>query len=122
MADTNLRPIPAEWLVSRIEPHGPDLHWARETVAERWQPGDEVWEFDEPAPPGINAGETGLALVRGGVPIHSRTSGIQLTKPDARVEAEPADASTLLVIDTCDVASSARQSARRPSFGTRLAQ
>lgn len=40
------------------------------------QEGDEIWTFDEPAPPGINAGAMGLAIVRGGEPVRTIIIGV----------------------------------------------
>ena len=38
--------------------------------------GEELWHFDEPAPPGINAGAIGIAVVRNGQPIRTTITGI----------------------------------------------
>jgi hypothetical protein len=76
MAEPEMRRIPAEWLVERVAPEAPGFEHYRELFATRWQPGDELWHYDEPAPPGVNAGELGIALVRCGVPIHAVVLGV----------------------------------------------
>ncbi len=62
--------IEKEWLQERVSP---DEAGELKRYA---QPGDEFWTFDEPAPPGVNAGALGIALVRNGVPIRTILTGI----------------------------------------------
>ena len=38
--------------------------------------GDELWQFDEPAPAGINAGAMGVAVVRNGEPIRTTITAV----------------------------------------------
>ncbi len=68
--------ISKSWLTRRIEPDDADWSWASEQLGPDMQPGDELWHFDEPAPPGINAGAMGIALVRGGEPIRTTITAI----------------------------------------------
>lgn len=68
--------ISKSWLTSRIEPDDSDWAWAAEEFRLEIQRGDEIWQFDEPAPPGINAGAMGVALVRGGEPIRTKITAI----------------------------------------------
>lgn len=77
MAEVRLRAIPARWLVERVGPDTPEFEHQRARFAAHWRPGDEVWHYAEPVPKGINAGEMGVALVRGGVPVHAVMIGIR---------------------------------------------
>ncbi len=76
MAESQPRPIPARWLVERVRSGDPEFGPLRAELADFWQAGDEVWRYDEPAPPGVNAGEMGVAIVRAGQPIHAVMRGI----------------------------------------------
>ena len=68
--------IRKSWLTSRIEPDDGQWSWAVEQLSPDYLQGDEIWHFDEPAPPGINAGAIGIALVRGGEPIRTVITAI----------------------------------------------
>ena len=68
--------ISKSWLTRRIEPGDADWSWAIERLNPDYRDGDEIWHFDEPAPPGINAGAMGIALVRGGEPIRTAITAI----------------------------------------------
>ena len=61
--------ISKSWLIRKLDPS--DLEWSRavELLRPDLEQGDELWHFDEPAPPGINAGAMGIAVVRNGQPI-----------------------------------------------------
>lgn len=61
--------ISKSWLTKRIESDDSDWAWAASQFEHEIQAGDELWHFDEPAPPGIHAGAMGVALVRAGEPI-----------------------------------------------------
>jgi hypothetical protein len=63
--------ISKSWLTKRIKPKTPEWSWAAEEFGPELRPGDELWHFDEPAPPGVNAGAIGVALVRDGEPIRT---------------------------------------------------
>lgn len=65
-------PIAKAWLRNRLDPGDPEWSWAIEPFEPDFEHGDELWHSDEPAPPGINAGAIGIALVRQGEP--SRTT------------------------------------------------
>jgi hypothetical protein len=41
-----------------------------------FEQGDKLWRFDEPAPPGINSGAIGIAVVRRGQPIRTAVTAI----------------------------------------------
>jgi hypothetical protein len=41
-----------------------------------FEQGDELGHFDEPAPPGVNAGAIGIAVVRRGEPIRTTITAI----------------------------------------------
>jgi hypothetical protein len=64
------------WLTRRIEPEDPDRAWATGQFLTDVRPGDKLWYFDEPAPPGVNAGAMGIALVRDGEPIRTTITAI----------------------------------------------
>ena len=68
--------ISKSWLTRRIEPEDPDRAWAEGQLGPDIRPGDELWHFDEPAPPGVNAGAMGIALVRDGEPIRTAITAI----------------------------------------------
>jgi hypothetical protein len=76
VANLRLRPIPAHWLERRVDPEGPEFEQLRAYFGVQWQAGDEVWHYDEPAPPGVLAGELGIVLVRSGQPVHAIVLGI----------------------------------------------
>ena len=68
--------IPRQWLKRRVTVDDPEYI----DIIKSWRQvkrGDEIWSFDEPAPPGVNAGELGFALVRNGMVIDSITTGIR---------------------------------------------
>lgn len=66
--------IAKTWLTTRVERGDPEWDWAIEQL--RPEEGDEIWHFDEPAPPGINAGAIGLALVRSSEVIRTSITGV----------------------------------------------
>ncbi len=68
--------ISKSWLTNRLEPHDAEWAWAVEQLHPEFDLGDELWHFDEPAPPGINAGEIGIALVRRGEPIRTTITAV----------------------------------------------
>jgi hypothetical protein len=68
--------IPASWLERRLTPEEEEFDRARSQFGSLVQPSDEIWTYDEPAPPGVNAGELGVALVRSGTPIRAIITGI----------------------------------------------
>jgi hypothetical protein len=77
--------ISKSWLTSRLEPHEEEWAWAIDQLQPDFEQGDELWRFDEPAPPGINAGAIGIALVRHGEPIRTTiTAG-----PDPKKRRQP---------------------------------
>jgi hypothetical protein len=47
--------VSKSWLTRRVEPQDADRAWAGEQFKPDYQEGDELWYFDEPAPPGVNA-------------------------------------------------------------------
>jgi hypothetical protein len=63
--------ISKSWLTRRIELDDSAWSWAVEQFANDMQSGDELWHFDEPAPPGVNSGAIGIAHVRSGEPIRT---------------------------------------------------
>lgn len=69
-------PISKAWLTTKLKPGDPKWSWAVDKLAPDFHQGDELWHFDEPAPPGINAGAIGIALVRHGEPIRTTTTAI----------------------------------------------
>jgi hypothetical protein len=68
--------IPKSWLTKRIEPGGDDWSWAVGQLGAELRPDDELWHFDESAPPGVNAGAMGIALVRDGEPIRTAITAV----------------------------------------------
>jgi hypothetical protein len=68
--------ISKSWLTTRLEPHDNKWAWAVEQLFPDFDQGDELWHFDEPAPPGINAGAMGIALVRRGELIRTTITAI----------------------------------------------
>jgi hypothetical protein len=68
--------ISKSWLTRRVEPEGPDWAWAVEQLSPDDREGDELWYFDELAPPGVNAGAIAVALVRDGEPIQTTITAI----------------------------------------------
>ena len=64
------------WLTSRLRPDDAQWAWAIEQLMPDYRKGDEIWHFDEPAPPGINAGAMGIALVRDGEPIRTAITAL----------------------------------------------
>ena len=68
--------ISKSWLTRRDESDDPDRPWRCSATRPRRAGRDELWHFDEPAPPGINAGAMGLALLRDGEPIRTTITAI----------------------------------------------
>ena len=68
--------ISKSWLTNRLEPDDDEWAWAVEQLHPDFDQGDELWHFDEPAPPGINAGAIGIALVRRGKPIRTTITAV----------------------------------------------
>ena len=64
------------WLTTKLDPSDSDWSWAVEQLHPDFDQGDELWHFDEPAPPGINAGAMGIAVVRNGEPIRTLMTAI----------------------------------------------
>lgn len=72
----DLHPIPRGWLVHKIGKSSRTFATAVDQLRPMMREGDELWFYDEPAPPGVNAGELGVALVRDGSAIHAIIEGI----------------------------------------------
>ena len=68
--------ISKSWLTTRLDPHDDECAWAVEQLHPEFDQGDELWHFDEPAPPGVNAGAMGIAVVRNGQPIRTAITAI----------------------------------------------
>jgi hypothetical protein len=68
--------ISKSWLTRRIDPEDAAGSWAAEQFGSEMRLGDELWHFDEPAPPGVNAGAMGIALVRDGEPIRTAITAV----------------------------------------------
>jgi hypothetical protein len=68
--------ISKSWLTIRLEPHDDEWAWTVEQLHPDFDQGDELLHFDEPAPPGINAGAIGIALVRRGEPIRTTITAV----------------------------------------------
>ncbi len=68
--------ISKSWLRDRLEPHNAEWAWAVDQLYPEFDQGDELWRFDEPAPPRINAGAFGIALVRRGEPIRTTITAV----------------------------------------------
>ena len=68
--------VSKSWLTRRVEPEDADWAWAAEQFKPDHREGDELWYFDEPAPPGVNAGAMGIALVRDGEPIRTAITAV----------------------------------------------
>jgi hypothetical protein len=68
--------VSKSWLTKRVEPEGPNWAWAIEQFRQDYREGDELWYFDEPAPPGVNAGAIGITLVRDGEPIRTAITAV----------------------------------------------
>ena len=69
-------PIQKSWLTERIEADDPGRASALAEFGGAFRPEDELWHYDEPAPPGVNAGAMGIALVRDGEVIAATITGI----------------------------------------------
>ncbi len=69
-------PISKSWLTEQMQPDDPQWAWATEQLGAEYREGDEIWHFDEPAPPGVNSGAIGIALVRDGEPIRTTITAI----------------------------------------------
>ena len=76
--------ISKNWLTGKLEPGDPEWSWAVERLRPDFDQGDELWHFDEPAPPGINAGAIGIAVVRNGEPIRTAITDIHLYEGGVR--------------------------------------
>lgn len=68
--------VSKSWLKRRVEPEGAEWSWAVGQFRPDYREGDELWYFDEPAPPGVNAGAMGIALVRDGEPIRTAITAV----------------------------------------------
>jgi hypothetical protein len=68
--------ISKSWLTGKLDPDDPEWSWALEQLCPDFEQGDELWHFDEPAPPGINAGAMGIAVVRKGEPLRTTITAI----------------------------------------------
>ncbi len=68
--------ISKSWLTRKLSPVDPDWARAVEQLRPDMDQGDELWHFDEPAPPGINAGAIGIAVVRNGEPIRTTITAV----------------------------------------------
>jgi hypothetical protein len=68
--------ISKPWLTRRLEPNDDEWTWAVDRLQPDFEQGDELWHFDEPAPPGVNAGAIGVAVVRRGEPIRTTITAI----------------------------------------------
>lgn len=69
--------ISKSWLTTRLKPDDAEWAWAVEQLHPDFDQDEELWHFDEPAPPGVNAGAMGLAIVRNGEPIRTTITGIR---------------------------------------------
>ena len=69
-------PISKNWCTKKLDPRDPDWTLAVEQLYPDFEQGEELWSFDEPAPPGVNAGAIGIAVVRNGVPIRTTITAI----------------------------------------------
>lgn len=68
--------VSKSWLTTKLGPGDPEWSWAIEQLCPDLDQGDELWHFDEPAPPDINAGAIGIAIVRNGQPIRTTITAI----------------------------------------------
>lgn len=68
--------ISTSWLTGRVQPNDADWSWAIGQFRQDYREGDELWYFDEPAPPGVNAGAMGIALMRDGEAIKTTITAI----------------------------------------------
>jgi hypothetical protein len=68
--------ISKSWLTRKLDPDDPEWSWAIEQLSPEFDRGDELWHFDEPAPPDINAGAMGIAVVRQGEPLRTTITAI----------------------------------------------
>ena len=68
--------ISKHWLTSKLETGDPEWSWAVELLRPDLDQGDELWHYDEPSPPGVNAGAMGIAIVRQGEPIRTTITAI----------------------------------------------
>ena len=64
------------YLTKKLDPGNPEWSWAVEQLHPDFDQDDELWHYDEPAPPGINAGAMGIAVVRNGEPIRTTITAI----------------------------------------------
>jgi hypothetical protein len=64
------------WLTKRLDPGDPGWPWAVEQLRPDFDRCDELWHFDEPAPPGILAGAMGIAVVRHGEPVRTTITAV----------------------------------------------
>ncbi len=69
-------PISESWLERRIDRDSSSWRDLARQFQTELEPGDEIYNFDEPAPEGINAGALGVALVRNGRVIETIITGI----------------------------------------------
>jgi hypothetical protein len=68
--------ISKSWLTGKLDPDDLEWSWAIEQLSPDFDQGDELWHFDEPAPPGVNAGAMGIAVVRNGEPLRTTITAI----------------------------------------------
>jgi hypothetical protein len=61
---------------SKLEPGDPEWTWAVERLRPDFDQGDELWHYDEPAPPGVNAGAMGIVVVRPAEPTRTFITAI----------------------------------------------
>lgn len=69
-------PIDKSWLVKRLSKDDNEWSHAITPLLSEFRDGDELWLFDEPSPPGVNAGAIGVALVRDGEVIATEIGGV----------------------------------------------
>jgi hypothetical protein len=68
--------ISQSWLTRKLDPGDPEWSWAVKQLRPDLNQGDDLCQFDEPAPPGMNAGAMGIAAVRNRQPISMTITGI----------------------------------------------
>ena len=68
--------ISKSWLTGKLAPNDPEWPWAAEQLCPEFDQGEELWHFAAPAPPGLNAGAMGIAVVRNGEPIRTTITAI----------------------------------------------
>jgi hypothetical protein len=68
--------ISKNWLTTKLDPDDPEWSWAVEQVRPALDQGDELWRYDEPAPPSVNAGAIRVTMVRHGEPFRNTIASI----------------------------------------------